>query len=92
MNLSSCGIDCDVCQFKSEKSCPGCHPLEGRPFWAKEGTCDLYACAVEKKLLHCGGCGDFPCETLSEWASGENSERIDNLKALEKKPQEKSDL
>jgi len=84
MNLSSCGLDCDICQFKVEQSCPGCHVLEGKPFWSKGVTCDLYACAAGKNLPHCGQCDGFPCGTLKEWASAEGAERIDNLMGLKK--------
>lgn len=83
MDLSSCGIDCDTCKFKVEASCPGCNALQGKPFWSKDGTCDLYACASGKEHPHCGKCGNFPCEMLKEWASGENGERIENLRSLE---------
>ncbi|MHB9024217.1 MAG: DUF3795 domain-containing protein [Armatimonadota bacterium] len=79
MNLSICGIDCDVCKYKKESNCPGCHALKGKPFW---GECDLYACATGKNLPHCGKCEAFPCEMLKEWASGENPERIHNLMEL----------
>ena len=84
MNLSSCGIDCDACKFKVEQNCTGCHALKGKPFWSKEGPCDLFACATAKNLRHCGKCAEFPCAMLNEWASGESPERIDNLIALEK--------
>ena len=76
MNLSVCGIDCDVCEYKTANNCPGCRVLKGTPFW---GKCDLYACAIKKNLPHCGKCEEFPCEMLKEWASGENPERIQNL-------------
>lgn len=82
MNLSSCGIDCDVCKFKVEQDCPGCYVVKGKPFWSNEGTCDLYACAVGKNLPHCGKCDEFPCGMLQEWASSEGPERIDNLRTL----------
>ena len=79
MNLSSCGLDCDACAIGKEKDCPGCHATKGNPFW---GDCDLYACAAEKTLTHCGKCGKFPCDMLREWASQEGVERIDNLWGL----------
>ena len=84
MNLSSCGIDCDICVFKKEQNCKGCYALEGKPHWSEENACELYACAVDKNLPHCGKCESFPCETLHEWAGSENPERIENLKNREK--------
>ncbi|MDD4773267.1 MAG: DUF3795 domain-containing protein [Eubacteriales bacterium] len=82
MKLSSCGIDCDACEIGTEKGCRGCFAIKGQPFWANEETCELYACAAEKSIPHCGGCGLFPCAMLEEWAAGENGERIDNLRKL----------
>ena len=83
MNLSFCGIDCDTCKYKIEQNCPGCRAVQGKPFWAGDGSCDLYTCATGKDLPHCGKCGEFPCGTLKEWAAQENPERIGNLKALQ---------
>ena len=76
MNLSICGIDCDVCECKTTNNCHGCRALKGTPFW---GKCDLYACTIEKNLPHSGKCEEFPCEMLKELASGGNPERIQNL-------------
>lgn len=78
-NFSSCGIDCSTCQIGKERACSGCHTLNGEVFW---GKCDLYRCANEKNLPHCGKCNRFPCDTLKEWAKTENPERIDNLRKL----------
>ncbi|GHV36295.1 hypothetical protein FACS18949_15540 [Clostridia bacterium] len=85
MTLSSCGIDCAACKFAVEQNCPGCHNLNGKPFWSSGGVCDLYACADGKGLHNCGKCGEFPCGTLHDWAyqeEGENGRRIENLKSL----------
>ena len=81
-NYSVCGIDCDTCKYKQENGCKGCRVCapKGECVWG--GRCELYDCAVEKKLEHCGLCGDFPCAKLKEWAEAENDERIDNLRKL----------
>ena len=78
-NYSRCGIDCDACAYKAGQNCQGCQKIQGTVFW---GKCDLYHCNEEKKQEHCGQCAQFPCEKLKQWASSENSERIDNLKKL----------
>lgn len=78
-SYSICGIDCDICKHKDENGCKGCRASQGKMFW---GECDLYKCCISKNLKHCGHCSDFPCLMLQEWASGENPERIDNLKKL----------
>jgi len=82
MNLSVCGIDCDACRFKKENKCEGCRisAPKGECVWG--GRCELHDCVAGKSLPHCGKCKEFPCVVLQEWASGENIERIDNLKAL----------
>jgi len=83
MNLSSCGIDCDTCEFKEKQGCPGCHAHKGNPFW---GSCDLYACAAGQELPHCGNCGTFPCAKLIDAHKNENPAgngiEIANLRAL----------
>ena len=82
MNLSVCGIDCNICKFKVDGKCKGCHiaASEGKCVW--NGRCELYDCATGKSLPHCGLCPGFLCAKLKEWASSENPERIDNLKNL----------
>ena len=79
MNFSVCEIDCDVCNFKTERNCAGCKAIQGQVFW---GSCELYACNAGKGQEHCGKCPEFPCDKLKEWAAAENPERIDNLRGL----------
>jgi len=81
-NYSICGIDCDICKYKEENGCKGCRICapKGECIWG--GRCELYDCATEKNLPHCGLCSDFPCAKLKEWAASENPERIDNLRKL----------
>ncbi len=73
---SICGIDCSKCDLGHSNGCLGCQKMFGKVFW---GSCDLYGCASKKQLEHCGKCHNFPCDTLKEWATGENPERIQNL-------------
>ena len=82
--LSTCGLDCAACNFYLERTCGGCRVVapEGKCVWG--GRCDLYDCVAGKNLDHCGACEKFPCDTLKEWASGEGSERIQNLIDLRK--------
>ncbi|MDR0936756.1 MAG: DUF3795 domain-containing protein [Oscillospiraceae bacterium] len=89
MKLSSCGIDCAACKFSVEQGqrCPGCYAVKGKPFWSTDGICDLYVCAADKGVHNCGKCGEFPCGMLQTWAyqeEGENGQRIENLRNLEK--------
>ena len=78
-NLSVCGIDCNACKFYIDKACAGCREVApvGKTPW--NGRCDLFDCAAKGNHDHCGQCEKFPCPTLKEWASNENTERIQNL-------------
>ena len=80
-NISICGIKCGICEHKLKGLCQGCRATEGTPFW---GVCELYQCSKSKDVKHCGQCENFPCDTLKQWASSENPERIDNLHKLNK--------
>ena len=86
MNLSVCGIDCDACEYKFENKCEGCHIAapKGECVWG--GRCELYDCAADKKLPHCGKCESFPCEKLIVAHKNENPDgngiEIENLKKL----------
>ncbi len=70
MNLSTCGIDCGVCEHLN-KTCTGCKSTFGKPFWTKfDGmppVCPLYDCAVNKKgYKDCGDCSELPCKLFLE--------------------------
>ena len=81
-SMARCGIDCAACEFRKQMNCPGCHATEGKPFW---GACTLALCSMEKGHDHCGHCQQFPCDTLTEFASdpehGDQGARIRNLEA-----------
>jgi len=74
MNISVCGIDCEVacteCNKKNEEfaqqPCKGCNEAKGQLFWTKYlnlDTCPIYQCCVnEKHLEHCGKCEELPCQ------------------------------
>ena len=86
-NISVCGNDCDICNFKKDNKCEGCRisAPKGECVWG--GRCELYDCAMGKNLPHCGKCEDFPCQKLIDAHKGENPENweepIENLIALE---------
>ena len=67
MIKSRCGIICDtaVCKEAFGVDCAGCPNIE-QPFW---GECDIKTCCEGKGHEHCGGCADFPCDTLTEYAN-----------------------
>lgn len=62
--MSPCGVDCSTCRI-FQKECNGCFEIQGKAFWTEfidDDICAIYDCAVnEKKLKHCGSCGELPC-------------------------------
>lgn len=70
MQLSSCGLICDECEFFNN-TCTGCYTVKGSTFWAVEmvasGVCPLFDCAVNKKgFSSCGPCKELPCKMFRE--------------------------
>jgi hypothetical protein len=73
MNISICGIDCDIACIECNKNneeffenpCKGCNEVKGKLFWTQYlglDTCPIYNCCVhEKQLDHCGKCTELPC-------------------------------
>ncbi len=59
MRISVCGIVCEKCPRMQKGICPngeeGCMPK-------LTGPCKIKHCAVEKKVLTCFDCAEFPCE------------------------------
>ncbi len=54
-----CGAYCGNCEELD--ACGGCKARVAR----MDGGCEQYRCCVERKLEHCGLCGDFPCERIN---------------------------
>lgn len=72
MNISACGIDCDIACVECNKHdefldnpCKGCNAAKGKIFWVKYlglDTCPIYNCCVnENNFDHCGKCEELPC-------------------------------
>lgn len=51
--IGSCGLACMLCSAKLKNECIGCHEAKG---------CDIKACCVEKNIVGCYECDDFPCD------------------------------
>jgi len=68
--IGACGCNCSDCPLFN-KDCKGCYDIQGKPCWLTEvnlEVCDFYECAViNKKLKHCGECGQIPCDNF--WAN-----------------------
>ena len=61
--LSYCGIYCGKCKnYKKNMNCCGC-----RNELSLVNDCPTRACAIRRKLLHCGECDEFPCEMLNDF-------------------------
>ena len=63
-----CGLDCTVCEWKEPCNCNGCVSTKGLPFHCKEKACPVAMCAINKKVLFCGRCEDFPCQQLIDYS------------------------
>jgi hypothetical protein len=62
--ITVCGADCTKCPAYQD-TCDGCQKIQGKVSWAAlvgTDTCPIYKCVVsDKKLSHCGKCGQLPC-------------------------------
>lgn len=65
---SYCGLSCAECTYRETKHCGGCISTGGKPF---HGSCEVAACAMEKKRGFCGECGEFACELLKSYSNDE---------------------
>lgn len=58
--LAFCGLYCGGCSnYKEKMNCAGC-----RDEAEMVSDCPTKACSVNKGILHCGECSDFPCSEL----------------------------
>ncbi|HVP56612.1 MAG TPA: DUF3795 domain-containing protein [bacterium] len=68
-------------KYKSARleNCPGCRAND------QDSGCKIRNCAKERKLAHCGDCGDFPCKMVAAFSSDgipHHSEILANLGAI----------
>ena len=79
--MGYCGTYCETWEWKEKMACKGCKKHAGEVFW---GSCKIAACAIDKKLEHCGQCPALPCEKLvaahNTEGHSDNGERLENLK------------
>ena len=93
MNISVCGIDCEVCSFKKEGKCSSCRiaAANGQCVWG--GRCETHDCAINQGYSHCGECASFPCQRLLDIHKSENPDgngvEIENLRSLIRKNESK---
>jgi hypothetical protein len=58
-NISFCGLDCDHCSYRTDKTCVTCREGRGTVCY---GRCDVALCVIEKKLGVCQDCAAYPCK------------------------------
>ena len=79
---SRCGLLCSAfnCKEQFGFDCKGCAQEKTIPW----GTCAVKVCCEEKKLDHCGLCGEFPCTQLHDFSfdkeHGDNGARIEQCR------------
>lgn len=84
---SRCGILCGECGYKDKMNCGGCIHID-KPFWAESldggDSCPVKSCCEGKGLEHCGKCGGFPCDLLTQFAydkeQGDDGKRIEQCR------------
>ncbi len=83
-----CGLDCTHCSWKEPCSCQGCVSTNGMAFHCQNEPCPVAACAMEKGVLFCGECEEFPCKLLNDYSCdpehGDNpaGARIENCRKV----------
>ena len=94
--MGPCGVDCEKCGSYQDTRA-GCRAVDGKVYWAGyvgAEICPMYSCSVnDKKLNHCGECGELPChyyyETKDPSTTAEEHEagirlRVDILRGLQR--------
>lgn len=57
-DYSVCGIDCDLCKYRTDMGCKGYKDTRGKVFW---GECELYRCNAQKNSRStAANAGNFP--------------------------------
>lgn len=78
---SRCGILCNECEYREPMNCKGCVSIQ-KPFWGE--ACPLKSCCEANKHEHCGQCGDFPCNMLTQFSydkeQGDDGKRIEQCR------------
>ncbi len=63
-----CGLDCTGCEWREPCNCNGCVSSKGFPFHCKEKACPIASCAINRDIIFCGMCKDFPCQLLIDYS------------------------
>ncbi len=69
--LSYCGLYCGGCKnYKEYANCMGCRNEK-----EMVDDCPTRKCCIEKEILHCGECNDFPCDMMKEFYNSEGKHK-----------------
>ena len=58
-----CGVDCSSCIDFDTKKCPGCRASIGM----LEEECPCVLCCLNKNIIICGQCDNYPCDDMKEF-------------------------
>jgi hypothetical protein len=78
---SRCGVCCNSCERKENVNCSGCVNMSA-PFWG--GNCNVKTCCENKGYNHCGECGIFPCDMLSNMGIDEGYDPLPKIEQCKK--------
>ena len=81
--IGFCGVDCSACPDYVNYKCPGCRASVG----LSDEECMAAQCCMDKNILICGQCNDYPCDDMKEFfeeteGHREAKKRIDVLMGI----------
>ena len=77
--LAYCGINCAKCDILLQGKCVGCRN-SAEVECAR--NCKILPCARSRGQTYCFQCEDFPCENVEAFASGNQSQAINESHAI----------
>lgn len=74
--IAYCGLFCGGCgglqdTVKAGKTTDGCLGCKSNVLGGHCAKCKVRACAMERKVVNCGVCDDYPCEKIAEYHNDE---------------------
>ncbi|MBR6472310.1 MAG: DUF1653 domain-containing protein [Firmicutes bacterium] len=61
--IGFCGVDCSACPDFLNSKCPGCRQSIG----LNDEECMAAQCCMDRGILICGQCKDYPCEDMKDF-------------------------
>ena len=66
-----CGVDCSSCPDYLNFKCPGCRASAGM----SDEDCMVAQCCMDRNILVCSQCSDFPCDDMKDFFEESESHR-----------------